>query len=112
MFNGEYRIPIAGTGQHLAIRRHRYGGHTRERANCSLKHVGFSNLTTQFPGVPVNQTLQIQPGTNFKPRGSVGIEFVVQLPIINAPFRLYWAYNLLRLDQQIIAPAEHIHGSG
>ncbi len=49
--------------------------------------------------------MQIQPGTNFKLRSSVGIEFVVQLPIINAPFRLYWAYNLARLDQQIVAPA-------
>jgi hypothetical protein len=28
----------------------------------------------------------------------------VQLPIINAPFRLYWAYNFDRLEQQIAAP--------
>ena len=46
----------------------------------------------------------IQPGTNFKLRASAGIEFVVQLPIINAPFRLYWAYNFDRLEQQIAAP--------
>jgi hypothetical protein len=26
------------------------------------------------------------------------------LPIINAPFRLYWAYNINRLEQQIAAP--------
>ena len=28
----------------------------------------------------------------------------MQLPIINAPFRLYWAYNFDRLEQQIAAP--------
>ena len=27
-----------------------------------------------------------------------GIEFQVFLPVINAPFRVYWAYNPLRLD--------------
>ncbi len=28
----------------------------------------------------------------------------MQLPIINAPFRIYWAYNFDRLEQQIAAP--------
>ena len=56
-----------------------------------------------FPSF-TNPALLIQPGTNFKLRASAGIEFVVQLPIINAPFRLYWAYNFDRLEQQIAAP--------
>ena len=32
----------------------------------------------------------------------------MQLPIINAPFRLYWAYNFDRLEQQIIAPPSFV----
>ncbi len=37
------------------------------------------------------------PGTNFVPRMSVGGELQVILPIVNAPFRIYYAYNPLRL---------------
>ena len=37
-------------------------------------------------------------------RGSAGIEFVVQLPIVQAPFRIYYAYNVNRLHEQIVAP--------
>jgi outer membrane protein insertion porin family len=69
-----------------------------------LNSTGLSNITTLFPSSAVSNTLIIQHGTNFRPRASAGIEFVVQLPIINAPFRLYWAYNLDRLEQQIAAP--------
>jgi outer membrane protein insertion porin family len=36
-------------------------------------------------------------GTNFVPRMSLGGELSVIMPIINAPFRLYYAYNPLRL---------------
>jgi outer membrane protein insertion porin family len=42
--------------------------------------------------------------TNWTPRMSTGIELQVFLPIINAPFRLYWAYNPLRLDTITKAP--------
>ena len=34
----------------------------------------------------------IAPGTQ-KMRVSTGIELQVMLPVVNAPFRLYWAYN-------------------
>jgi outer membrane protein insertion porin family len=40
-------------------------------------------------------------GTNFVPRMSSGAEFQVTLPIINAPFRLYYAYNPLRLFKDV-----------
>ncbi len=48
------------------------------------------------------------PHTNFVPRMSNGAYLQVVLPIINAPFVIYYAYNPLRLyrdlPQQIIAP--------
>ena len=28
----------------------------------------------------------------------------VHLPIVNAPFRIYWAYNLNRLREALVAP--------
>ncbi|MFZ0804246.1 MAG: outer membrane protein assembly factor BamA [Terriglobales bacterium] len=42
--------------------------------------------------------------TNWVPRMSTGIEFQVFLPVINAPFRVYWAYNPLRLDTTTNSP--------
>jgi outer membrane protein insertion porin family len=38
------------------------------------------------------------PGTNWVPRMSTGIELQTMLPVVNAPFRIYYAYNALRLD--------------
>ena len=42
--------------------------------------------------------------TNWIPRMSTGIELQVFLPIVNAPFRIYWAYNPLRLDTTASSP--------
>jgi outer membrane protein insertion porin family len=52
------------------------------------------------PGSSFNfqQNLQIVPGTNFVPRMSTGLELQVIMPVVNAPFRIYWAYNPLRMD--------------
>ena len=44
------------------------------------------------------------PGTNWVPRMSTGIELQVMLPVINAPFRIYWAYNPLRLNSTTKPP--------
>jgi outer membrane protein insertion porin family len=44
------------------------------------------------------------PGTNWQPRASTGLELQVILPIVNAPFRIYYAYNPLRLDKIISTP--------
>jgi outer membrane protein insertion porin family len=40
-------------------------------------------------------------GTNVVPRMSTGAEISVLLPIVRAPFRIYYAYNPLRLLEQI-----------
>jgi outer membrane protein insertion porin family len=78
---------------------------------------GFASLTAPLYGCPVfnNGACQggisgsqvgfrpdIRPveGTNFVPRMSVGAEISVLMPIINAPFRLYYAYNPLRLYER------------
>jgi outer membrane protein insertion porin family len=42
--------------------------------------------------------LQPVPGTNWVPRMSTGLELQTMLPVVNAPFRIYYAYNALRLD--------------
>jgi outer membrane protein insertion porin family len=56
----------------------------------------FGGQSVSFPLL-----LKTVPGTNFVPRMSNGAEIQVILPIINAPFRLYYAYNPLRLYRDI-----------
>ena len=51
-----------------------------------------------------SQYLNPVAGTNWTPRMSTGLELQVMLPVINAPFRIYWAYNPLRLDSNAAAP--------
>jgi len=48
----------------------------------------------------VNFSPNLKPiaGSNYTPRMSTGIELQVLLPIINAPFRIYYAYNPLILN--------------
>lgn len=69
------------------------------------------SLTCQFPSANISQDLPIQQGTNFRVRASTGIEFVVQLPIVQAPFRIYYAYNVNRLYQQLVSRAPFIEQS-
>ena len=45
--------------------------------------------------------LRTAPGTNFVPRMSNGAELQVVLPIVNAPFRIFYAYNPLRLYRDL-----------
>lgn len=53
---------------------------------------------------PPSQDLQVLGSTNWRPRMSTGLELQMFLPVINAPFRIYWAYNPLRLDSQANPP--------
>jgi len=117
--NFEYRIPIVGPVTAALF----LDGGTNGIVQTGALHItseGFQNLTQQFPSatLPLSQggagltpNLAISPGTNFRMRGSTGIEFVVQLPIIQAPFRIYYAYNINRLHQQLIAPTDFIEPS-
>ena len=53
-------------------------------------------------GIP--QDLRPVPGTNWVVRMSTGIELQTMLPVVNAPFRIYYAYNALRLDGSASPP--------
>jgi outer membrane protein insertion porin family len=118
--NAEYRIPIAGPvtfsffddfGIDVAT------NHGQLKQSVE----GFASLTAPLYGCPVydNTTVNggclngipgnlvgfkrdIRPvsGTNFLPRMSVGAEISAIMPIINAPMRIFWAYNPLRLYER------------
>jgi outer membrane protein insertion porin family len=106
--NIEYRIPIVGPVTAALF----FDGGTDGIArptSLNLNLQGFQNLTQQFPAANLKQQLSIAPNTNFRLRGSTGIEFVVQLPIVQAPFRVYYAYNIHRLHEEIVAPRPYLN---
>jgi outer membrane protein insertion porin family len=114
--NVEYRIPIAGP---VTFSFFNDFGIVAAFNKGQLKQSpeGFASLTAPLYGCPVwnNGACQggisgsqvgfqrdIHPiaGTNFVPRMSTGGEIAVIMPIINAPFRLFYAYNPLRLYER------------
>jgi outer membrane protein insertion porin family len=105
--NVEYRIPLVGPVQATLF----FDGGTNgvgKRSSLQLDPTGVTQLQQQFPGASVQSELPLASGTNFRLRGSTGIEFMVRLPIVQAPFRIYWAYNVHRFHQQIISPSPYI----
>ena len=104
VFNAEYRIPLVG---HYASMDFFFDAGTSgvlHKNQLQLSPEGINLLQTQFPTLNISKQLQFAPGSNFKPRTSAGVELVVNLPIVHAPFRIYWAYNFLRYNNLIIAP--------
>ena len=112
--NIEYRIPLGGPvafkfyddfGINVAVRQ----SQLRESV------LGIDALNAPLYGCPVfvngacqggsrvhfNNEIRPLEGTNVVPRTSVGAELSVLLPIVRAPFRIYYAYNPLRLLQEV-----------
>jgi outer membrane protein insertion porin family len=106
--NIEYRIPIAGPVTMSLFGDVGTDGIFKTSA-LHLDPTGIANIMSTFPDAPLTKTLSIYPGTNFRIRDSVGIEFGVNLPIVQAPFRIYYAYNLNRLYSQIAAPNPYVN---
>jgi outer membrane protein insertion porin family len=63
----------------------------------------ISGLNAQFPEASFTNRAVIAQGTQV-PRMSTGIELQVLMPVVNAPFRIYWAYNPLRVEEFIQPP--------
>ena len=106
--NIEYRIPIAGPVSMTLFVDTGTDGIANKSA-LKLDPTGVANINQQFPLVNQTQQLQIASGTNFRIRQSTGVEFNINLPIVQAPFRVYWAYNPLRIHETIIAPPDRIN---
>jgi outer membrane protein insertion porin family len=114
--NAEYRIPIAGPvtfsvfddfGLDVATNRGQLKQSPEGFASLVAPLYGcpvYNNGSCQggIPGSQVGFQKDIRPveGTNFVPRMSVGGQLSVIMPVINAPFRLYYAYNPLRLYER------------
>jgi len=103
--NTEYRIPIAGPVTLTLFNDIGVNGILR-KSQLALDPSAVTVYQQQypnpdFPNLKIASNLPIYPGTNFKVHTSAGVELDVILPIVNAPFRIYYAYNYLRLDDTI-----------
>ena len=103
--NFEYRIPIAGPVSMNLFTDIGIDSILRP-SQLQLDPTAATQLNSEFPNpffpdARISQKLSVVPGTNFRPRISSGVEFVVFLPIVRAPFRFYYAYNASRLNETI-----------
>jgi outer membrane protein insertion porin family len=103
VINAEYRVPIYKEYFSLSLFNDFGINGAIRKSELSLNPSAAAQLQQQFPGENFTR-LEIMPGTNFTPHTSAGIEFVFQLPIIQAPFRIYYAYNYLRLRDTLLPP--------
>ena len=112
--NVEYRIPVVGPvtialfndfGLNFNINPSQLQLNPTNLAELNSSLYGCPSFNANgvcSPGIPANplykSELKLVPGTNFVPRMSTGVELQVVLPIVNAPFRIYYAYNPLLLN--------------
>ncbi len=100
--NFEYRIPIFGP---LTLAFFADAGINRiVNTNQLVVNSGrLDELNGLFPQAAFDKKVVIAEQT-MKMRSSVGIEFQIMMPVVNAPFRLYWAYNPQYVREYIIPP--------
>jgi outer membrane protein insertion porin family len=100
--NLEYRIPIVGP---LVVAAFFDAGVNRisRPSGLSLNTDRLTELNSAFPQANFGRNAVISTGTQ-KIRTSTGIEFQIMMPVVNAPFRLYWAYNPTLFQDFLVPP--------
>src|SRR5579875_2526700 len=100
--NAEYRIPIFGPVT-LALFVDAGANKLAQTSQLKLNPSDVSTLQGEFPEASFPNRAIVAPGTQSW-RMSTGLEIQVLMPVVNAPFRVYWAYNPLRVDEVIQPP--------
>ena len=90
----QLRQSVAGQSQ---LNSPLYGCPVLTNGACSGGALAGRRLGSRYSRHQLNTV----PFTNYVPRMSNGAELQVILPIVNAPFRLYFAYNPLRLYRDL-----------
>jgi outer membrane protein insertion porin family len=102
VFNYEYRIPIVGP---VTLAPFLDAGIDKLTlpGQLGLNPDRVAQLNGLFPQADFGRRAYIAPHTQV-PRVSTGLELQVLMPVVNAPFRLYWAYNLSKVDTTLQPP--------
>jgi len=103
VFNFEYRIPIVGP---ISLVPFFDAGVNRilYKNQLTVNPGQVASLNSQFPEADFSAGyVPIAPGTQ-KIRMSTGLEIDVILPVVNAPFRIYYAYNPTTVREYLQPP--------
>jgi outer membrane protein insertion porin family len=100
--NLEYRIPIFGPVT-LAIFVDAGINKLALTSQLKINPDRINSLNAQFPEAAFADRALVAPGTQ-APRMSTGLELQVLMPVVNAPFRIYWAYNPLLVREYLQPP--------
>jgi outer membrane protein insertion porin family len=105
--NFEYRVPIAGpvniaafidAGSAFVLR--------TNQLQIDTSIPSLAQLSEEYPYFQLPTRLRIISSTNLRPRSSTGLDMQIILPVVNAPFHLYYGYNWLREDNVIVTPPQ------
>jgi outer membrane protein insertion porin family len=106
VFNFEYRVPIAGPVT-LAYFIDLGTNFIAYPSQLKINPSALYNISRQFPQFPTPTQVRPINTTNFRPYSSSGLELQVILPIVNAPFRVFYAYNWLT-NNVILQPPQNL----
>lgn len=100
--NFEYRIPIFGP---LTAALFFDAGEDRivDTHQLELNPTRIEQLNQEFPEAGFEDKAVVAAGTQ-KLRTSTGLEFQVLMPVVNAPFRVYFAYNPTTVREYLTPP--------
>ena len=100
--NMEYRFKIFGPVT-LAFFMDAGVNRVTFRNKLKLNPDRITTLNGEYPSAAFENNSVLVPGSQ-KPRASTGAELQIMMPVVNAPFRIYWAYNLSYLQTTLKAP--------
>ena len=102
VYNLEYRIKLFGP---VVLAPFFDIGFNRNIFNDQVRlNTGrVAELNEQFPQAGFEE-LVLQINATEKLRASTGLELQVMMPVVNAPFRFYWAYNPYRVGEILQPP--------
>ncbi len=100
--NFEYRIPIFGP---VTLAAFFDAGLNKISLRKALKMntERVDELNFNHPSAGFDRRILVAPGTE-KLRTSTGLEMQIMMPVVNAPFRFYWAYNPTIVQQYLQPP--------
>jgi outer membrane protein insertion porin family len=100
--NFEYRIPIFGP---VTLAAFLDAGMNRlvNTNQLQLNPTTIASLNSQFPEASFKNNALVAPGTQAL-RSSTGLEIQVLMPVVNAPFRVYFAVNPNVVRENLIPP--------
>jgi outer membrane protein insertion porin family len=100
--NFEYRIPIVGPVT-LALFLDAGVDRLIRTDQLQLNPANIEQLNGQFPEASFQNRALVAAGTQAL-RSSTGLELQVLMPVVNAPFRIYFAVNPNRVTENLVPP--------